>query len=202
MIIDYIQGRMGYRLAHLQGKNELIAKALGYKKNEPLRVFDTTGGLGKETFLMAALGYHVTVFERNPLVAKVLSDSLAHAANDSRTAPIIARITFIPTCAIGYLQSEAYTPPEIIYCDPMFEPRRKSAAVKKDMQFLQSVVGDDTDASQLVTLALCIAQKKVVVKRAHKAPVLHPGVCGSFAGRSHRFDVYAPQAHTTGAYTL
>jgi 16S rRNA (guanine1516-N2)-methyltransferase len=191
MIVDFIKGKMGYRLAHLQGRNELIAKAIGYKKGLSLHVFDTTGGWGKEAFLMAALGCHITLFERNPTIAQILSNSLTHAALNPLIAPIAARITFIPTCAIAYLTTAHYKQPDVIYCDPMFEPRALSAAVKKDMQYLQSIVGTDSDAEQLVTLALTIARKKVVVKRAQKAPVLYPNPSASIMARSHRFDVYA-----------
>lgn len=190
MIVDFTKGSMGYRLAHVQGRNELIAKAVGFKKGEPLQVFDTTGGLGKEAFLLAALGCQITLFERHPTVIQLLTQSLANAAANPETAAIAAQITFIPTCAIAYLQNAMGEAPDVIYCDPMFEARTKSAQVKKEMQFLQSVVGADEDGEQLVAHAWNIAKKRVVVKRAHLAPLLKAQPTYSLQARSHRFDIY------------
>lgn len=189
--IDFTSGKLRYRHQHLQGRNELIAKAIGWKKDLALTVYDTTAGLGIEAFLIAAIGCDVTLFERHPQVAGLLKDALEKAKQHPDTLPVVSRMTLITTCAIEYLQNEMLTtPPDIIYCDPMFEPRPKSAAVKKEMQFLQSIVGTDQDSTLLATLALKTAKKRVVIKRAHYAPPLidSPQIC--YKARSHRFDVY------------
>lgn len=188
--IDFSQGTVHYRQTHLQGTNELIAKAVGWKKNKPIHIFDTTAGLGREAFLLAALGAKLTLFERHPIIAALLKDGLQRAKAVSEIAPIIDRMTLIETCAISYLQSPFTDLPQVIYCDPMFETRTKSAAVKKEMQILQTVVGADTDAQQLVKLSLKVAQQRVVVKRANYAPPLMENPSFSLKGRSHRFDVY------------
>ena len=46
--------------------NQLIAKA-GIKPNVSPVVVDATAGLGKDAFVLASLGCHVTMAERNPL---------------------------------------------------------------------------------------------------------------------------------------
>lgn len=188
--VDFTVGRLRYRLEHLQGRNELIAKAIGWKKGNTFHIFDTTAGLGKEAFLMAALGCHVTLFERHPIIRRLLQDGLCRGAAEPTIAPIIARMHLISNCALTYLKNETFDAPEVIYCDPMFEPRTKSAAVKKEMQLLQKVVGQDLDAAELVAQAFAIAKKRVVVKRAHYAPPLKENPDFSFTGRSHRFDIY------------
>lgn len=190
-MIDFTSGAFRYRLAHLQGRNELIGKAVGYKRGSPLTVFDTTAGLGREAFLLAAMGCDVTLFERHPIVAANLEAALAQARLDPELAPIVARMTFYPQCAITFLtQTPPIDFPDVIYCDPMFVPRTKSAAVKKELQQLQQLVGQDEDAEQLVCIAKQFAKKRVVVKRALRSSYLTGTPEYSLTGRSHRFDIY------------
>lgn len=189
--IDFCAGQMRYRHQHLQGRNELIAKAIGWRKGDVFNVIDTTAGLGREAFLIAALGCQVTLLERNPTISALLKAGLTKGHDQPEAAPVVARMQLIEGCAIEYLRTQVFeTKPEVIYCDPMFEPRTKSAAVKKEMQLLQSVVGFDEDAAELVTLARTIATRRVVVKRAHYAPPIIAKPDLSFKARSHRFDVY------------
>ena len=85
--------------------------------------------------------------------------------------------------------------PDVIYLDPMFPARRKSAAVKKKLQLLQQLERPATDeeAGELLRAALAAGPRKVVVKRPAKGPDL-AGVKPSYrvAGKAVRFDVVAP----------
>lgn len=187
--IDFSQGSLFARYRRLQGKNELIAKAIGWKKNQMLQVYDVTAGLGREAFLLAALGCHVTLIERHPVIAALLKDALERAKKNSSLKEVIARMQLVEGCAITTL-SQLTDLPDVIYCDPMFPERSKSAAVKKEMQVLQAIVGEDQDVLMLVKQALIKAKRRVVIKRPKSAPWLcrQPDVV--FAGRSHRYDVY------------
>lgn len=190
-LIDFTTGAFRYRLEHLQGRNELIAKAIGFRPNKPLTVFDTTAGSGREAFLLAALGCEVTLFERHPLVAQALEAALLQASTEPSLTHIVEKMSFHHACAIHFLsQRGTFSSPDVIYCDPMFSPRTKSAAVKKTLQQLQQWVGQDCDAEQLVSLALEHAQKRVVVKRALRDPALVREPSFSLKASSHRFDVY------------
>ena len=42
--------------------------------------------------------------------------------------------------------------PDVIYLDPMFPHRKKSAKVKKEMQAFQHIVGSDIDSDGLFTM--------------------------------------------------
>lgn len=190
MRVDFTCGRLRYRQQHLQGTNELIAKAIGLKKTGPCDVFDTTAGLGREAFLLAALGCEVTLFERNPTIAVLLKEGLAHARTQQELAPIMARMHFFEACAIDYLKQHPLISPSVIYCDPMFPVRAKSALVKKDMQWLQTVVGTDQDCEALIEVSLARAKHRVVVKRPVGSDALIKKPDFAYAGRSHRFDVY------------
>jgi 16S rRNA (guanine1516-N2)-methyltransferase len=86
------------------------------------------------------------------------------------------------------LQGAAF---DVIYLDPMFPERRKSALVKKEMRIFQDILGTDEDAATLLEQARAHCRSRVVVKRPSKAPVLgdsKPSYCVS--GKSTRFDVY------------
>ena len=84
----------------------------------------------------------------------------------------------------------------MVYCDPMFPPRDKSAAVGGDMQVLHKLVGATPDAGDLLAAALRAAKRRVVVKRPLRADALvatglehiHPSY--ALEGRASRFDVY------------
>ncbi|MBS0287123.1 MAG: class I SAM-dependent methyltransferase [Proteobacteria bacterium] len=192
--VDFQQGSLRYRHDHLQGRNELIAKAIGFKKGMPLHVLDATAGWGREAFLLAALGCEVTLCERHPVVSTLLEKALHQAKNDPALQDTISRMTLIKSCAMTYLQAHPDISPDIIYCDPMFPLRQKSALVKKEMQILHTLVGEDKDSEDLVKLCYLRAQKRVVVKRALRAPLLFPAPSMTYKARSHRFDVYVRQA--------
>lgn len=84
---------------------------------------------------------------------------------------------------------------DVVYLDPMFPHRDKSALVKKEMQLFRPVVGDDPDASALLEAALACARYRVVVKRSRRAPAIEgvaPGL--TLEGKSSRYDVYPLKA--------
>ena len=85
--------------------------------------------------------------------------------------------------------------PEVIYLDPMFPHKQKSALVKKEMRVFQSLVGADLDADALLPAALRMADKRVVVKRPDYAGWLNehkPSM--AIETKSNRFDVYVMAA--------
>jgi 16S rRNA (guanine1516-N2)-methyltransferase len=91
---------------------------------------------------------------------------------------------------IYLLNLEAADYPDVIYLDPMFVHRKKSALPNKNMQFLQAR-SDDSDADELLTVALTRARKRVVIKRSLNAPylaALKPNV--TFKSKLLRFDVF------------
>lgn len=189
--IDFSNHQLSHRLGQLRGRNELLAKAIGFRAERPVSVFDTTAGTGTESILLAALGCDVTLFERHPDVAAALKAAIQAGQQSETLAPILKGMQLHMGCAIAYMQAHPDTRPDIIYCDPMFYPREKSAASKKEITALQTLVGHDVDDEALVALALERAQKRVVVKRAKKAPHLVKAPTFSLKARSHRFDVYA-----------
>ena len=193
--VEFVRGRLGYRRRRLG--NQMLLKAMGIRKYGMPLVYDATGGLGSDAFLMAAAGCRVHLFERHPVVAALLKDGLRRAAADPATREISDRITLRaePFTATARNEGDETERPRVVYLDPMFPCREKSARVKKGLQLLQLLVGDAGDTGRLLRDALATATGRVVVKRPKKGPCLagrRPAF--SMAGKTTRFDVYLPPA--------
>lgn len=190
--IDFTSGKMQYRSKHAGLRKELIARAMGAKPSEHPRIVDATAGLGRDSFILATLGFEVTLLERSPILYTLLKDALLRAQNSPVTAPIAQRMHLIHSDAIEWLRQLSPSEyPDVVYLDPMFPERQKSASVKKDMAYLQELLGKDQDADNLLNVALTCAGKRVVVKRPRLAAnIAEIAPNYSLDGKSSRFDVY------------
>lgn len=197
---EFVSGRMGYRRAHGGGAGQLVARAVGLRKTrQPLRVLDATAGLGQDAFVLASLGCSVTLYERNPVIHALLADGLDRAALNPDCAPVVARMTLAEGNSIEALRHAGHPVADVVYLDPMFPHRDKSAGVKKEMAVFRTVVGDDPDAGALLAAALKAAAYRVVVKRPRKAPAIAgPEPSTRIEGKSSRYDIYALKALPSG----
>jgi 16S rRNA (guanine1516-N2)-methyltransferase len=192
LVIDFLSTQMRRRGQQAGLKRESLARALGLKKQTQPRIIDATAGLGRDSFILACLGFRVTLLERSPIIHAILADGLRRARTDLSIGPIVERMELIQTNALTWLAALPKSAlPELIYLDPMFPERQKSALVKKDMQIFHALMGEDTDADQLLTLALTCATQRVVVKRPRLANyVANRTPSFSQDGSSCRFDIY------------
>jgi 16S rRNA (guanine1516-N2)-methyltransferase len=194
IFVDFSAKKIAHRSKKATLKNEPLAKALGLHKKWQTKptLIDATAGLGQDSFILASLGIEVLMLERSPVLYALLEDGLNRARKDPLIAPIMERMQLIQTDAIHYLASLALNQrPDLIYLDPMFSARKKTALNCKEMQCLQTIVGEDIDANQLLKTALTCAKKRVVIKRPRLANPLEktkPTYC--LIGSSCRFDVY------------
>lgn len=189
--VDFIEGAAAHRRLHGGGSGQMIAKAVGIQQGVRPHVLDATAGLGRDAFVLATLGCTVEMIERQPLVAALLEDGLQRAALDTEVAPIVARMRLHCANAIDLLRAWIGEIPQVIYLDPMFPHRDKSALVKKEMRLFRPLVGADLDAPALLEAALALASHRVVVKRPRKAPTVagcKPGY--ALEGKSSRYDIY------------
>jgi len=195
---EFVTGKMGYRREHGGGAGQLVARAVGLQKTKAgLHVVDATAGLGQDAFVLASLGCRVSLFERNPVVHALLADGLARAALNVDCAPFIARMTLQAGSSIDWLTNaaEESEAADVVYLDPMFPHRDKSALVKKEMQVFRTIVGDDDDSEKLLTAALAAAKYRVAVKRPRKAPAINGPEPGTrIEGKSSRYDIYSIRA--------
>lgn len=193
IFVDFVSGAMAHRRKFGGGRGEAVAKAVGIKGGYLPDVIDATAGLGRDAFVLAALGCRVRMLERHPVVAALLDDGLRRGYADAEIGGWLReRLTLLH--AVSQLALSDITPaPDVVYLDPMYPHRQKSAMVKKEMRVFQSLVGADEDADALLEPARRLAKKRIVVKRPDYAPPL-AGVSTQSAvvTKSHRFDIYPP----------
>lgn len=194
---DFVAGTLGFRTRHGNRNKEPLARAVGLKGLTLPTVLDATAGLGRDAFILATLGCRVSLVERSPIIAALLRDGLARALADGNTQAVAERMQLRVGDAVIIMGRLAeHERPDVVYLDPMYPQRSKSALVKKEMRVLRALVGEDLDAPQLLAAALRVARKRVVVKRPRLAAAL-PGIAPSHTllGSTTRFDVYV-RAHS------
>lgn len=194
--IDFAHGQLAHRRQFGGGRGQPLARAVGLKGGANPTVIDATAGMGRDAFVLASLGASVTLIERSPILAALLEDALSRAASELEPS-IPARMKLINANAIPWLQACAEEQcPDVIYLDPMYPHRSKSALVKKEMRILRALVGDDEDAGELLQVALMCAKKRVVVKRPKTAAIiisptnekLRPSA--TVESKNTRYDIY------------
>ncbi|MDX1656709.1 MAG: class I SAM-dependent methyltransferase [Candidatus Competibacteraceae bacterium] len=189
--VDFMAGRMDWRRRHGGGRNQPLGRAVGLKGGTAPRVLDPTAGLGRDGFVLAWLGCRVQLVERSPIIAALLTDALERVERDPELGALVAaRLSLIVGDGQQVMRS-GFERPEVVYLDPMYPHRTKTALVKKEMRLLRSLVGGDPDAPDLLAAALDCATRRVVVKRPKGAPSLEgPKRSLTIEAKNTRFDIY------------
>lgn len=171
---------------------ELLVRAARVRGVEAPTAVDATAGLGEDSLLLAAAGFTVTMFEKDPVIGALLRDALERAANDPRLAGVAERMTLVEGDSMTGLRELGFSP-DVVFLDPMFPERTKSAAVKKKFQLLHHLERPCDNEGELLDAALAARPRKVVIKRPPKGPWL-AGVkpSHSIAGKAVRYDVIVP----------
>jgi len=195
--VDFGNSAMRHR--RRAGHNELLGRAVGVtKKKLPLHVLDATAGLGRDAFVLADLGCDIVLCERELLIARMLQSGLQSAAqeHDPWLDQVLARMQLVAADAMQ-LAPEFLATFDVIYLDPMFPGRDKSAAVKKEMAIFQLLLGSREipgDADELLHWALSLPVDRIVVKRPARATSLAKmAPSHAIAGKAVRYDVYQRQ---------
>ena len=183
-------------------KSDLLARAIGYRasqkdEGQKLRIVDATAGLCRDSFHMASLGCHVLALEENKMLYRVVSDQISRLSDE-------CHLKIENTEAKKYFKnwlanfSAENKNVDVVYLDPMFPEKRKSAKSGKEsilLKLLAPIVSSEQE-TELLDLALQVATKRVVVKRPLSAPSLKPTHKKylkpniQFEGKAVRYDVY------------
>ncbi len=192
--VDFTAGRAAHRRRFGGGVSQPLARAAGLKRGWRPRVLDATAGMGRDGFVLAALGCELTLLERSPVIWALLEDGVrrARAAEDPELRAIAQRMIVRHADAIRYLERlSERDAPDVVYLDPMYPHRRKSARVKKEMSLFRALVGDDPDSEALLQAARGRAGYRVVVKRPTQAGYLgDASPTMSIESPNTRYDVY------------
>jgi len=211
LCVDFFDPGFLHRLK-TSGLSMDVAKACGLKRGKQAlmpSILDLTAGLGSDAVTLAYLGATVTMLERNPYVFPLLKDGLTQG----RHQDISLFTAYAPDKVLNQLKdalltrcnlldkqdSAQFLQPlesnslyDVIYFDPMFPERKKSAKVKKNMQYFHAVVGEDeAQEAKILQYARQKAAKRVVVKRPKQAEYID-GQKPSYSvdSKALRFDIY------------
>ena len=123
--------------------------------------------------------------EQHPVVHALLKDALVRYENEHQCE--LFRLLHQDSKAV--MRAEAF---DVIYLDPMFPSKKKSAKNKKGMQLFQDLNHSHSDeAVDMVEQALKAATKRVVIKRPQKAPMVTKfKPTFQIPGKTCRFDAY------------
>lgn len=184
VFVDFLSGKLAFRTRrHLQGEN--LIKACRIKNQTTVSILDATCGLGKDAFLLYSAGFQVTATEQNAVVYQLLKDGLRRFFQAKDHTPF----QLLHTQAVQQMNKQAF---DVIYLDPMFPPKNKSALVKKDMQLFQQLHRHQHFDNQTLFLeAMQSAKIKVVVKRPKNAEfITEKTPTYQIFGKNYRFDIY------------
>jgi len=185
---SFISGPVATRAAQ---STQLLLKACNNKQRNIDKILDVTAGWGVDSYILARHGHEVTMLEQNQLVYAIVACSLELLAADVAAGATASRMNIENTDANRYLHGltddHEY---DCIYLDPMFRAHKSGAKPAKEMQILQAITAN-VDIDDCFEAALLKAGKRVVVKRAAKAPPLSqlkPDLV--YRAKSIRFDIY------------
>ncbi len=168
---------------------ELLCRACGWHKG--LRhLWDLTAGLGVDSMMLAQAGFNVRAFERNPYLVLLLQQALHQLK--AKVSPVFDRGGSL-SFEMGESELSLVTPkeiPEVIYYDPMYPAKRKTALPSKEMQVLRELHGTSGESSELLAKAVKVGARRVVVKRPHRAPPVISKPAGELVGKLVRYDIY------------
>ncbi len=179
------------RLKQNNLSSELLAKAAKIKCGEKvLTAVDATAGMGEDSLILAAMGYDVTLFEKNKIIYSLLCDAIERGKNEEELNKIMKRMNPINADSIEAMKNLDFEP-DVILLDPMFPERQKSALVKKKLQMIQKLESPCTDECKLIFSAMSAKPRKLIVKRPPKGEYL-AGIKPDYSlkGKAVRFDCF------------
>jgi len=188
---DFVEGSVAYRRKFGENQQSPMVRAI-HTSGKPLAettVFDATGGLCKDAFVLASLGCKVEVMEQNAVLHAIIQNGIERGMQNEEVAKILSRITLRLGDSREYMKNITEKP-DVVYLDPMYPSKKKIKALsKKDMMILRQLIGTDSDTIGLIQIAKAAANASVVLKRPYYfAP--DPGATTSYHSRGTHYDVY------------
>lgn len=174
--IDFIHGKAAQHSKEPDIRKQPLAKALGIASFEKAtghapKVLDATAGLAQDAWLMAHLGCDVQLVEQSAILVEMINAALTVALDHSQYSSTAKRLSVQHGDSTSFMNNRpAHF--DVVYLDPMYPARRKSAKVKKAMQFLHELIGVQKNEADLLANALLCATHRVVVKRPSGAEAL------------------------------
>jgi len=191
--VDFVSGALAHRQQFGGGRGQAIAKAIGLKQGKNPAVLDVTAGLARDAYILATLGCRMTLVEQSSILCALIEDGIKHGLENEQIAQILSgQFELHNQNAINFMNKLSDEQrPDVIYIDPMYPERKKSALVKKDMQILQRLLGKNENDGELLEAALNFTKERVVIKRPVHAPCLtDTKPTTSIHSKKTRYDIY------------
>lgn len=171
--------QMLHRVSDGRLQHEMLVHVAKTADARPTAV-DATAGMGEDSFLLAACGYEVTMFEQNPVIAALLKDALRRAKKHPALKEIAGRMQLVEGNSIELLPRRMEQP-DLIYLDPMFPARQKTGLINKKLQLIQKLEHPCVEEEALLEMALGVNPRKIIIKRPLKG--------ANLAGREPSYSV-------------
>lgn len=192
LFLDFTDKKLLFRLNNISKAKEAIIRAVSLNKVPNIFIFDATAGLARDSFIMQVVFNNVLMFERNIAVFCLIQDALNRFKESNFQENF--RFNLPKLHPLGSIKDyQGKIRPDVIYYDPMFPHREKTAKVKKEMQLFQSLIGHDDDIEDMLSYAVKLAKYKVVLKRpkiAKEIEIKDALLINQIDGGICRFDCY------------
>lgn len=153
------------------GRELIVRAARGSRFTGTGQAVDVTAGLGEDSLLLAAAGFDVWMYELDPVIAALLRDAMRRAEEIDELRESVRRCHLTQGDSIAALRSMREAP-DVVFLDPMFPERNKSALVKKKFQMLHQLERPCADEEELLGAALDAGPRRIVIKRPVKGGYL------------------------------
>lgn len=172
------------------GREALIRAARIKDAKGELYAIDATAGMGEDSLLLAAAGFRVRMYEKNPVIFKALKEGLEAAKSDERLSALAGRMEVFLGDSIPAMRENADRV-DVILLDPMFPKRTKSGLVKKKFQLLHEIETPCENEEEFLEAAFAAGPVKVVIKRPAKGePLAGKKPDYSIKGSTIRYDCF------------
>ena len=149
-------------------------------------IVDLTCGWGTDSFKMAFWGARVMAFEKNPIVYSLCDDALLRY-KEKHSIDMTIRL------GSSLNDNTLKKSPDIVYCDPMYEPDNKgSAKNQKAIQILMEIGDSNDPVEHFLDFATYLKPKKIIFKRPAKSDYIGNTAPSYNLGNrnSTRYDIY------------
>lgn len=174
----------------------LLARACNLSPRQPVRLLDAMAGWGVDGLALQLMGARVLQVERHPVAWALLADLRR------RFGLSYAPESLLYADAWEVLHRDTLAAVDVVYLDPMFAPRKKTALPNKRLQLLAQVTAAPSMQEPTIGDWIAAAQSKalgrVVVKRRLKDPPLQPKPAWQLKGKTVRYDCYPGLAKRSG----
>ncbi len=176
--------------AELKGRlsaNAPLARACGVVPGRTVHVADVMAGWGVDGLLLARLGARVDLVDVSKVATSLCVDLLLRLGLSKQVS------VYVSDCG-AWMASQDASSVDVVYLDPMFPIRGKTALPRKRMQYLSRVVHAapviDADVVDYLDDGLRIARDRVVIKRRLKDPPLGVSPNWQIRNKTVRYDVF------------